>query len=84
MLTRNTIDICAAKAGNKDAVDLAVHNLWLLQQLPLRVLSAIKQHDCFLSSYSNTVWTPAEAEMLRKPKLLKKQHSTFGNAVCGC
>lgn len=64
MLTRNAIDVCAAEAGDKDSVDLAVHNLRLLQQLPLRVFSTVKQHDRFLSSDSNTAWTSAEANIV--------------------
>ena len=59
LLTRNAINVSAAEVSHKDAIDLAMHDLRLLQQLPLGVFSTVKQHHCFLSSDSYAVWAPA-------------------------
>lgn len=59
LFTRDAIDVGAAEVSDKDAVDPAMHDLRLLQQLPLGVFSTLKEHHCFLSSDSDAVWTPA-------------------------
>lgn len=64
LLTRYTIDICAAEVSHKDAVDLAMHNLRLLQQLPLRIFTTVKQHDSLLGSDSYAVWAPAQSHQI--------------------
>ena len=58
-LTRNTINVCAAEVCDKQAVDLAMHNLRLLEQLPLSVFSTVKQHDGFLGANRYAVRAPA-------------------------
>ena len=57
--TGEAVDVCAAKVSDKDAVDPAMNNLRLLQQLPLGVFSTVKQHDGLLGSDSYAVWAPA-------------------------
>ena len=54
-LTWNAIDVLAAAAGHEYAVDATVDNLWLLQQLPLGILTAVEQHDSLLGSDSEAV-----------------------------
>ena len=48
--------------SHKNAVYPAVPQLWLLHQLPLGILSAVKQDHCFLCSHCNAVWTPAQKD----------------------
>lgn len=60
--TRNAVNVCAAEVRDKEAVDFAMHNLRLLEQLPLSIFSTIKQHDSFLGSNSYAVGTPARIE----------------------
>lgn len=40
--TRDAINVCAAEVRDEEAVDFAMHNLRLLEQLPLSVFSTVK------------------------------------------
>ncbi len=60
-LAWNAIYVLTAVAGHKDTIHSAVHNLRLLDELPLGVLATIKQHNGLLSPDSNATGTPATA-----------------------